>query len=197
MHLRHLVLAASALLPAVALMRGLARFLLRGGHAGPLVTRAWGWSFHLPIPYGLRLRTLRLLGYSFIVGAVAVIRSADGRVLVARHTYPVGRSRHEVWALPGGAVEKYERIPQALRRELDQELGVEVSVERLLLVDAAEAPRLDFVFACEVRHGRFRPSSEVAEIGWFDPDRLPDGMSTRHGRLLQLVTRDGRGALFT
>lgn len=197
MHLRHLVLATSALLPALALVRGLARLLPRGGHAGGLVTRAWGWSFHLPIPYGLRLRTLRLLGYSFIVGAVAVIRSADGRVLVARHTYPVGRSRREVWALPGGAVEKYERIPQALRREVDQELGIAVAVERLLLVDTAEAPRLDFVFACAVRHGQFRPSSEVAEIGWFDPGRLPDGMSARHERLLQLAIGDGHGARFT
>ena len=33
--------------------------LTRGGHAGSLVTRAWAWSFRVPIPYGLRLRALR------------------------------------------------------------------------------------------------------------------------------------------
>ena len=197
MRLQTLTLLVSALLPALALLRALARLLTRGGHAGSLVTRAWAWSFRLPIPYGLRVRALRLLGYSFIVGAVAMIRSPDGRHLLARHTYPVGRSRREVWALPGGAVEKYESIPQALRRELDQELGLDVAVERLLLVDASEAPRLDFVFACTIRDGRFRPSSEVAEIGWFGLDEPPDGMSPRHLRLLELVSAAARETLFT
>ena len=197
MRLRNLTLLLSALLPALTLLRAVARLLTRGGHAGSLVTRTWAWSFRLPIPYGLRIRALRLLGYSFIVGAVAVIRSADGQYLLARHTYPVGRSRREVWALPGGAVEKYERIPQALQREVAQELGLDVTVERLLLVDTSEAPRLDFVLACAIRDGRFRPSSEVAEIGWFGLDNPPDGTSTRHLRLLELVAMERRETLFS
>ena len=196
MHLRTLSLLLAALLPGLALLRVLARLVLRGGHAGHLITLAWAWSFRLPIPYRLRVQALRLLGYSFIVGAVAVIWGADGRHLLDRHTYPVGRSRCEVWALPGGAVEKCERIPEALRRELRQELGLEVQVDRLLLVDTSEPPRLDFVFACSLRDGRFRPSSEVAEIAWFDPGQAPDGTSARHRRLLELVGVDGRGTRF-
>ena len=197
MRLRPFTLLLSALLPALTLLRAVVGLLTRGGHAGSLVTRARAWSFWVPIPYGLRVRALRLLGYSFMVGAVAVIRSADGWRLQARHSYPVGRSRREVWALPGGAVEKYESIPQALRREVAQELGLAVAVERLLLVDASEAPRLDFVFACTIRDGRFRPSSEVAEVGWFGPDNPPDGMSARHLRLLELVSAAARETLFT
>jgi ADP-ribose pyrophosphatase YjhB (NUDIX family) len=197
MHLRRLALLSAAILPGLGLLRAAARLVLRGGHAGSIVTRAWAWSFRVPIPYRARLQALRLLGYSFIVGAVAVIRDADGRLLLARHTYPVGKSRREVWALPGGAVEKYESIPQALRRELGQELGLDIAVERLLLVDASAAPRLDFVFACSVRDGRFRPSSEVAEVGWFDPGQPPAGMSTHHQRLLGLVAAGGPGPLFT
>jgi ADP-ribose pyrophosphatase YjhB (NUDIX family) len=196
MPLRTLVLLSATLLPGLMLLRALARLVLRDGHAGSLVTRAWAWSFHLPIPYRLRVQALRRLGYSFLVGAVAVIRDTDGRLLLARHTYPVGTSRQEVWGLPGGAVEKYESIPEALRRELDQELGMEIEVERLLLVDAGEPPRLEFVFACSIQAGQFRPSSEVAEIGWFGSGQTPDGMSNHHQRLLRLVAADGRGTLF-
>src|SRR5690606_455623 len=120
-----------------------------------------------------------------------------GRVLLARHTYPVGRSRHEVWALPGGAVEKFENIPQALRREIAQELHLDVTVERLLLVDTSEAPRLDFIFSCAIRGGQFRPSSEVAAIGWFSLTEPPDGMSTRHLRLLKLASERPQETRFT
>jgi ADP-ribose pyrophosphatase YjhB (NUDIX family) len=124
-------------------------------------------------------------------------QDADGRLLLARHTYPVGRSRHEIWALPGGAVEKYESIPQALRREIAQELHLDVAVERLLLVDTSEAPRLDFVFSCVIRAGQFRPSSEVATIGWFSLEEPPGGMSVRHLRLLALAAKQQRETIFT
>jgi ADP-ribose pyrophosphatase YjhB (NUDIX family) len=197
MRLRNLLLLSSALLPSLVVVRAAVRLLTRGGHAGSFITTAWAWSFHLPVPYGLRVQALRMLGYSFLVGAVAVIRDADGRLLLARHTYPVGRSRREVWALPGGAVEKYENIPQALRREIAQELHLDVAVERLLLVDTSDAPRLDFVFACATRAGSFRPSSEVAEIGWFSLAEPPDGMSTRHLRLLKRAAEQPQVTIFT
>ena len=192
-----LLVLSSALLPSLLAFRAIVRLLTRGGHAGSLVTQAWAWSFHLPVPYGLRVQALRMLGYSFIVGAVAVIRDADGRLLLARHTYPVGRSRHEVWALPGGAVEKYESIPEALRREIAQELHLDIAVDRLLLVDTSEAPLLDFIFSCAIRAGQFRPSSEVAEIGWFSVAEPPTGTSIRHLRLLALATETPQATTFT
>ena len=197
MRLRNLLLFASALLPSLVALRAVVRLLTRGGHAGSLVTKLWAWSFRLPVPYGLRVQVLRMLGYSFIVGAVAVIRDAEGHLLLARHTYPVGRSRQEVWALPGGAVEKYERIPEALRRELAQELHLDVAVERLLLVDTSEAPLLDFVFSCAIRAGQFRPSSEVAKIGWFSLAEPPVGTSTRHLRLLERAAEQPQATSFT
>ena len=61
MRLRPRTLFLSALLPALTLLRAVARLLTRGGHASSLVTRAWAWSFRLPIPHGFRRRTLRLL----------------------------------------------------------------------------------------------------------------------------------------
>ena len=194
---KNLLLLSSAFLPSLLVVRAVVRLLTRGGHAGSLITRAWAWSFHFPVPYGLRVQALRMLGYSFIVGAVAVIRAADGRLLLAHHTYPVGRSRQEIWALPGGAVEKYESIPQALRREIAQELHLDVTVDRLLLVDTSEAPRLDFVFSCAIRAGQFRPSSEVAEIGWFNLAEPPPGMSGRHLRLLELAGEQQQPTMFT
>jgi 8-oxo-dGTP diphosphatase len=58
-----------------------------------------------------------------VVGA-AVVR--DGRVLAARRVAPV--SLAGLWEFPGGKVEVGESDVEALERELDEELGVQVRV---------------------------------------------------------------------
>jgi 8-oxo-dGTP diphosphatase len=58
------------------------------------------------------------------VVAGAVI--ADGRLLLAQRTYPAEVAG--LWELPGGKVESGETRERALRRELAEELGIEVTV---------------------------------------------------------------------
>jgi 8-oxo-dGTP pyrophosphatase MutT (NUDIX family) len=184
-----------ALFSAATLLASVFKYLTRGGHVHGVLPRLWGLSFYLPIPPPLRVAVLRFISYSFLVGAVAVIRAADGGgYLLARHRYPVGRRRGEVWGFPGGAVGKYEGIRQALQREIAQELGLRISVGRLLVVDASQRPHLDFFFECVVRGGGFGPSSEIAAADYFQPDGVPVGTSPQHLRVLQMIeggSRDG------
>lgn len=122
----------------------------------------------------------RLAGYlkgkfarSWIVGAVAVMvdeETSPPAVLLVEHSY----RRKGAWGLPGGALDSIPGDPvspgskpspddvleSALRREVWEELGLEVTAIRLLRVDAipyvAEEPgpyRLDFYFRCEPRMG--------------------------------------------
>jgi 8-oxo-dGTP pyrophosphatase MutT (NUDIX family) len=128
-----------------------------------------------------------LLGRKWLVGAVAVMideTTSPMEVLLVEHTY---RSRG-AWGLPGGSLESTpgdptrprnesssdDVIESALRREILEELGIEIAVIRLLRVDAipyiAEEPgpyRLDFYFRCAPRAGfaelRHRLSSGLAK----------------------------------
>lgn len=61
------------------------------------------------------------------MGAVAVIRDARGRILLAHHTY-----RQRAWGLPGGLVNRHEQPADAVARELREELGVAAVVGSLL-----------------------------------------------------------------
>lgn len=75
--------------------------------------------------------------------AGALFLDDEGRVLVVEPTY----KRH--WEIPGGEVEKGESPTEACARELQEELGLDLPVGRLLVVDWAplvREERVRFVF---------------------------------------------------
>jgi 8-oxo-dGTP diphosphatase len=73
-----------------------------------------------------------------VVHVVAAIVENEGRYLVTRRQPGVHLAG--LWEFPGGKVDTAETHAQALRREMSEELGVEVSVEDLCLSTSHEYP---------------------------------------------------------
>lgn len=107
------------------------------------------------------------------LGVRGVAVDAEGRVLLVKHTYLAG------WWLPGGGVDRGETTQAAVIRELREEAGLIAKGEpRLLSVHSNErffpgdhvlVFRIDaFDLTERTSHG------EIAEIGWFHPDALPE-----------------------
>lgn len=63
--------------------------------------------------------------------AVAVIRDPDGNILISQRRE--GTPGAGLWEFPGGKREAGETIPEALRRELQEELGMTVTTARPLI----------------------------------------------------------------
>lgn len=106
--------------------------------------------------------------------AAAVIRGADGRVLIARR--PEHKHQGGLWEFPGGKVEAGEAVEVALARELHEELGIDVIVSRPLIQVRHDYP--DLAVLLDVHevgaftgepHGR-----EGQPLAWVAPRELPD-----------------------
>jgi 8-oxo-dGTP diphosphatase len=60
----------------------------------------------------------------------------EGRILVVKQ----GRGEERYWLLPGGGVRFGETLSEALRREIDEELGLRIAVGRLLAIVESISP---------------------------------------------------------
>src|SRR5262249_30059365 len=119
------------------------------------------------------------------VGALAVVLDAHGRVLLGEHlTRP-----SEPWGLPGGWLEKGEMPEAGLRRELREELGLDVDVDAYLGSFLHYRGRLrprgvTLAFAAHLRAGaEAQPATwEIARTRWVTLDEalaLPVTPDTR------------------
>ncbi len=109
--------------------------------------------------------------------AGAIIPDEQGRVLLQR------RGDRGVWGLPGGALELGESAEEAVIREVREETGLEVRVERLVGVytkyfdtypNGDQAQTIVFAFACSAVGGPLRvDGGETLELRYFAPDEAP------------------------
>ena len=103
----------------------------------------------------------------------AVIANERGEVLVTKRR--PDQPMPDVWEFPGGKVEPGEAPIAALVREIDEELGATLVVERIWDVVFHAYP--DFDVYMLVYWGRFAPGAtpfarEVAALAWVLPARL-------------------------
>jgi 8-oxo-dGTP diphosphatase len=103
----------------------------------------------------------------------AIIRRRD-KILITRR--PEGSRYAGLWEFPGGKLEDGESPEQCLRREIREELGVEIAVDRVF--DAifhryAWGDVLLLAYDCQLRSQTIK-NLGVAEHRWVSPAALAD-----------------------
>jgi ADP-ribose pyrophosphatase YjhB (NUDIX family) len=97
--------------------------------------------------------------------------------------------------IPGGRVERGETPHAAAIRETREETGLDVVLDRLVLVDARHPRDTSFVFAGHVTGGELEPQlGEIAETGWMGRDEI-GRTSPGLARLLAYAEDEGSGYL--
>jgi 8-oxo-dGTP diphosphatase len=107
------------------------------------------------------------------VRVVAAVIRGPGGFLISRRL--AGAERGGQWEFPGGKVEPGEAEPEALRREIREELGCEVEVGPFLARHRHRYPDLEVelaFYACRLPAGAEPRPHGVASLAWAPPGTL-------------------------
>jgi mutator protein MutT len=121
----------------------------------------------------MRRWTMRLAHTRFTVTAGAVIFNDKREVLLLKHRFRAGSG----WGLPGGFMEHGEQPVDALRRELREEIGLEVDDVEIFAARSFKKPKQVEVLFRASANALVKPQNmEVERAEWFALDSLPEGL---------------------
>lgn len=112
---------------------------------------------------------------SLVVGSSAVVVDDEGQILLQR------RSDSGNWALPGGAMDIGETFAQSVVREVKEETGFNVRIDRIVGIysdpghvfaydDGEVRQEFNICLACTIMGGELSVSSESTDVRFFTLD---------------------------
>ena len=134
------------------------------------------------LPAMARRRLVRMGQRRFTVTAGAMIFDEQDRILLLDHVFrPDGG-----WGIPGGFLTKGEQPEAGLRRELKEEIGIEVEAVEMLFARTLPRPRQIEIYFRARAVGKPEPCSfEIRSARWFAVNDLPRELSKDQRRLIQ------------
>lgn len=114
------------------------------------------------------------------------ILSEKGKILLLKRAiYPF----RGYWELPGGHVERGEKVEKALKREMKEELGLPVKIKKLLGVYShpKRDPRyhaVSIVYFIKKDKEKIRISEEASEFKFFSLKDLPKKIAFDHRQII-------------
>ncbi len=145
-----------------------------------IIGKAWRIT-----PKRIRARMVRLTQDRFTASAAVVIFNELGEVLLLDHLLRPASG----WGLPGGFINRSENPDRAIRREIREEIGIELDELKLRRVRTFFR-HIEVVFSAKAVGEPAIGSREILGFGWFTVAEMPNGVSPDHIRLVKEVLAD-------
>jgi 8-oxo-dGTP diphosphatase len=109
------------------------------------------------------------------VGSAVIVRDEANRILLGKRNKDPQRGS---WILPGGKIRAFESIAEAAARELEEETGLEIEVQKQFqvyeIVDPPNEHRIVIYSWARVRGGCLRAADDVSEVKFVSFEELGD-----------------------
>jgi len=116
--------------------------------------------------------------------ASAIITKGNKVLLTKRAVEP----KKGYWDAPGGFLEKDEHPEAGLKREMREELSVEIKIIRPLGIYMGEylqehpESTLNLYYLAKIKKGKIRPADDITEARWFSKDEIPQRLAFKNNR---------------
>lgn len=126
------------------------------------------------------------------IGVFAVIQK-ENKILLEKRNYG-----NFGWTLPGGSVEKNEKITEALKREVMEETNQEINVEKYILTSYdIEKYSIALIYKCKIINEskiKFN-NTELSEVKWININEINKMLTKRQQTWVDYALNNLNGVL--
>tara|TARA_B100002051_G_scaffold169863_1_gene160446 strand:- start:131 stop:538 length:408 start_codon:yes stop_codon:yes gene_type:complete len=99
------------------------------------------------------------------------ILEIDGKILLVKRGIEPG---YGLWSMPSGYINRFEKVEDAIERELLEECGIIVKAEWISGVYSSEnSPIILLVWNLSYISGDVKPLDETLEVAFYSIDKMP------------------------
>lgn len=104
--------------------------------------------------------------------AIAIIQNKKGGYLLIQSAKDFGEHTGK-WYPPGGHLETGENIISCLRRELKEELNLEINPQKEIAITAGDVEgQATHWWACNIAGGSFKKDKSLSDVGFFPSEEI-------------------------
>ena len=133
-------------------------------------------------PSFLRSWMVRATQTKFTVSVGAIVINHENKVLLLDHVLRPASG----WGIPGGFIDADESPVEAIKRELREEIGLEIENIEIFRIRTA-ARHVEILFSAHSAQQGEVQSFEIKELGWFDYKSMPERFSPIHKQIIKEV----------
>ena len=134
------------------------------------------------LPVGSKITVARAIQPKFTVSATGILVNEKNEVLILEHILRPGSG----WGLPGGFVKRAEQLEDALRREMMEEIGVELADVQTYCA-RTNRTHVEIFFVAKPIGEPHVKSREIIGLKWCKVEELPSDMSRTQTLLIREV----------
>ncbi len=136
-----------------------------------LAGKIWRW-----LPPAIRRSLIRTTQKRFTVSVIAVVRNEEDKILLLDHVLRPGSG----WGPPGGFIDHNEQPEDAIRREIREETGLEITELEMVWIRTLQG-HVEIIFRARATasgSGELKvKSAEIHSARWFAFSEMPAEMS--------------------